>query len=220
MPSKLVFCLSVYLHDELAPLTEPLQLPCDRTIIGTLTKDVNMFNDMLDRATRSHYHITIGGPVKPLYMVLLKNNGCVVTLDTPNPTCFELVKSYKNDANQFIGWKSFTDLDRSNLFVKQLRSIDRDALGNLVSLTPRQTDFNDAEANANELKIAAMMAAEATATTAGLHETADSELGLYTTNRFGFGSALAMISYVEWGSTGHTRAALAVASGFNSSQRL
>ena len=167
MPSKLVFCLSVYLHDELAPLTEPLQLPCDRTIIGTLTKDVNMFNDMLDGATRSHYHITIGGPVKPLYMVLLKNDGCVVALDTPDPTCFELVKSYKNDANQFIGWKSFTDLDRSNLFVKQLRSIDRDALGNLVSLTPRQTDFNDAEANANELKIAAMMAAEETATTAG-----------------------------------------------------
>jgi hypothetical protein len=40
----------------------------------------------------------------------------------------------------------------------------------------------------------------------------DAELGLYTTNSFG--SADAMISYLEWGSTGHRRSSLAVNNGF------
>ena len=39
----------------------------------------------------------------------------------------------------------------------------------------------------------------------------DGELGLYTTNSFGNSGAI--IDYVEWGSTGHTRSALAVTAG-------
>ena len=40
---------------------------------------------------------------------------------------------------------------------------------------------------------------------------ADGEMGLYNTNSFG--SSTAMVSYVEWGSTGHTRSSVAVAAG-------
>ena len=40
---------------------------------------------------------------------------------------------------------------------------------------------------------------------------ADGEMGLYTSNSFG--SSAAMIDYVEWGSTGHTRSSVAVAAG-------
>jgi len=40
---------------------------------------------------------------------------------------------------------------------------------------------------------------------------ADSELGLYTTNSFG--NADAIVDYVEWGSSGHTRSGVAVAAG-------
>ncbi|MFK8161394.1 MAG: T9SS type A sorting domain-containing protein, partial [Lewinella sp.] len=40
----------------------------------------------------------------------------------------------------------------------------------------------------------------------------DAELGLYTTNSFGTASAL--IAYLEWGSTGHRRSSLAVNNGF------
>ena len=69
--------------------------------------------------------------------------------------------------------------------------------------------------------------AEVVLTAPGLHETDDSELGLYTRNSFGDASAL--VSYLEWGSSGHQRAGLAVgngiwdgnaASAFNSSQSL
>jgi len=53
--------------------------------------------------------------------------------------------------------------------------------------------------------------AEVVLTAPGLHETDDSELGLYTRNSFGDASAL--ISYLEWGSSGHQRAGLAVGNG-------
>ena len=53
---------------------------------------------------------------------------------------------------------------------------------------------------------------EVVLTAPGLHETNDSELGLYTRNSFGDASALA--SYVEWGSSGHQRSGLAVQRGF------
>jgi len=39
----------------------------------------------------------------------------------------------------------------------------------------------------------------------------DAEMGLYTSSNFG--SSNAMIDYVEWGSTGHTRSSVAVAAG-------
>jgi hypothetical protein len=39
----------------------------------------------------------------------------------------------------------------------------------------------------------------------------DGEMGIYTTNSFG--SSAAIIDYVEWGSSGHTRSAIAVAAG-------
>ncbi|SER04512.1 Por secretion system C-terminal sorting domain-containing protein [Neolewinella agarilytica] len=42
-------------------------------------------------------------------------------------------------------------------------------------------------------------------------DAADAELGLYTTNSFG--SATALISYLEWGSAGHGRASVAVEAG-------
>ena len=45
----------------------------------------------------------------------------------------------------------------------------------------------------------------------GLHETDDSELGLYTTNSFG--SAAALMSYVEWGPNTHQRSGLATGKG-------
>lgn len=45
----------------------------------------------------------------------------------------------------------------------------------------------------------------------GLHDIADSELGLYTTNAFG--DANALISYVEWGSSAHQRSGLATRKG-------
>jgi len=69
--------------------------------------------------------------------------------------------------------------------------------------------------------------AEVVLTAPGLHETNDSELGLYTRNSFG--DATALVSYLEWGSSGHQRAALAVGNGiwdgnaapaFNNSQSL
>ena len=53
--------------------------------------------------------------------------------------------------------------------------------------------------------------AEVVLTAPGLHETNDSELGLYTRNSFGDASAL--VSYLEWGSSGHQRAGLAVGNG-------
>ena len=52
---------------------------------------------------------------------------------------------------------------------------------------------------------------EVVLTAPGLHETNDSELGLYTRNSFGDASAL--VSYLEWGSSGHQRANLGVQRG-------
>lgn len=46
---------------------------------------------------------------------------------------------------------------------------------------------------------------------AGLYMTTNAELGLYTTNSFG--SASALISYLEWGATGHQRSGLAQSNG-------
>jgi len=54
--------------------------------------------------------------------------------------------------------------------------------------------------------------AEVVLTAPGFHETDDSEFGLYTRNAFGDASAL--ISYVEWGSSGHRRSGLAIGNGF------
>ena len=56
-----------------------------------------------------------------------------------------------------------------------------------------------------------MAGAEVVLTAPGLHETDDSELGLYTRNAFGDASAL--ISYLEWGSGNHQRSGLAVGNG-------
>ena len=52
---------------------------------------------------------------------------------------------------------------------------------------------------------------EVVLTAPGLHETNDSELGLYTRNNFG--DATALVSYVEWGSSGHQRSGLAIGRG-------
>ena len=70
--------------------------------------------------------------------------------------------------------------------------------------------------------------AEVVFTASGLYQTSDSELGLYTNNNFG--SSAGMLSYVEWGSSGHQRSSVAVGAGvwttgnfvasFNNSQSL
>lgn len=212
MPSKFAFCLSLSLHIKLGPITEPPQLPCDSTMVAKLSKDVTLFSDMVFQSTWARYDIKDGAPIAPTYMVLLRTDASVTALDSSEPTCFDLVKSYKIDAKQFIGWKIFTDLALSNLFVKQLRSIDIDALGKIVPLTAPTTHWNEAEAKANESKIASMMAVEDTATTAGGHdsfgqmaerksdvgETMDSALKAARSNMQGSNSGATAGTAVSW----------------------
>lgn len=106
------------------------------------------------------FKLETGSPGKTMYVVFLKADGRVKSLISSDPTCFGLAESYKANAEDYIGWKGFTDLDAGITFAEHLKSVDKEELDKLFTLAAPMTDWTPAEGVALDVNLARMMSEE------------------------------------------------------------
>lgn len=108
----------------------------------------------------SAFKLKTGSPGKTMYVVFLKADGRVKSLISTDQTCMGLAESYKANAEDYIGWKGFTDLDAGIAFAEQLKSVDKEELDKLFTLAAPMTDWTPAEGVALDVNLARMMSEE------------------------------------------------------------